>query len=67
MKIFRHKGPPTEDSVLSIKLMWRKEYEHLKLCHHRNIVKRLGAGRFKYMNDLNYAILLEYCPLGNVF
>lgn len=69
MKIFRHKGIPTDDNLTSIRLMWHKEYEHLKLCHHRNIVKRTGAGRFKYDRQsgvLDYAILLEYCPLGSL-
>lgn len=66
MKIFRHKGPASDDNLTSIRLMWHKEYEHLKLCHHRNIVKRSGAGRFKYCNVLDYAILLEYCPLGSL-
>ena len=67
MKIFRpHKSPVSDDNLTSIRLMWHKEYEHLKLCHHRNIVQRFGAGKFKYGGVLDFAILLEYCPLGSL-
>lgn len=66
MKIFRHKGQPSEATSTTVQLMWRKEFEHLNLCADENIVKREGAGRFKYHGTLNYAILLEYCPMGSL-
>lgn len=66
MKIFRHKGQRSEATSPTGQLMWRKEFEHLNLCADENIVKREGAGKFKFHGTWSYAILLEYCPMGSL-
>ena len=48
MKIFMFQGQQRNPDDPMIRAMWQKEYQHLNKCTHPNIVRREGAGRFKY-------------------